>query len=83
MNREKKVKELLEINRALERAAVRANELVIEAELSNGAKSKFLANMSPEIRTPMNVVMGMTELLLETDLYQRYWLKKLRQSELN
>lgn len=31
-------------------------------------KSEFLATMSHEIRAPMNVVIGMTELLLATDL---------------
>ena len=38
------------------------------AEAATYAKSSFLAAMSHEVRTPMNAVIGMTGLLLDTDL---------------
>lgn len=40
------------------------NRLIEEAQSANAAKTAFLSNISHEIRTPINVISGMNELIL-------------------
>jgi len=75
-------RELLEANRNLEETGRLAREMADRAEALSAAKSDFLANMTHEVRTPLNGILGMTGLALETDLAhdQREYLELVKSS---
>lgn len=85
-------KEDVEFFVTIERDVTQAREAAHEmtearalAEAGERAKAEFLANMSHEIRTPMSGVMGMADLLAETDLdaEQRRFIDTIRGSSVS
>lgn len=58
---DKNIKEIKETN-------LKLSDAKVDAENANRYKSEFIAHMSHEVRTPMNGIIGLTDLMLTTDL---------------
>ena len=62
---------IAELERQLAELREALAEARAQAEAASRTRSEFLSNVSHEVRTPMNGVIGMTTLLLDTDLDRR------------
>jgi signal transduction histidine kinase/HPt (histidine-containing phosphotransfer) domain-containing protein/ActR/RegA family two-component response regulator len=72
----------LGLNHVRNRTRVYMEELRLAAERASAAKTEMMADMSHEVRTPMNGVLGLSGLLLETSLdeKQRKMVSAIRES---
>ncbi len=65
---ENSANELIKANKQMEEAMDKANEMAALAEKANQAKSDLMARVSHELRIPINNIIGMSNLVLDTEL---------------
>jgi len=62
---------LLEAKQQAEEAAIVAHEAMLKAKAADRAKSKFLANMAHELHTPLNAIIGFSEIIKLNNIQTR------------
>ncbi len=62
---EEQARELARVNEKMRENQQLLEEALVRAEAGNRAKSEFLFNMSHDIRTPMNAILGFSNLMME------------------
>jgi len=67
----KDITKQIEFEKALEQSLKEMEQLKEKAESANKLKSIFLANMSHDIRTPMNAILGFSDLLKKQNLNEK------------
>jgi len=82
-NRSRQLQELVDQKTAdLQAAVKRAEDATEETQLALETKTRFLATMGHEVRNPMNGIIGLSEMLLETQLEenQKQYIETIKNS---
>jgi len=76
---EERTRELLRVNKTLNKEIQIRKQKEIELEKANQAKGEFLANVTHEIKTPLNLILGFSDLLakMTTEKQQSSYIKSI------
>ena len=75
----------IHLHTLLDKRTLDTMQAYLQAKEANESKSRFLANMSHDIRTPLNAVLGFSQLLEERELDEesKIYIKRIRKSSIS